>query len=153
MADFSQPVLADAYAAFLTLLKATISSVATLFNGSDTNIPANAIRYNRADDKFQEYLASVWTDKVLSIAGGGTGAATASAARSALGLGTMATQNNNAVNITGGSVVPDTAFTVKCNIAMDSDNSYNLGSSAKQVQKGYFKTALVIPVGANKYDT
>ena len=40
----------------------------------------------------------------LSIAKGGTGGATASAARTSLGLGSISTQNANAVAITGGSV-------------------------------------------------
>lgn len=40
---------------------------------------------------------------VLSLSGGGTGAATAPAARTNLGLGTMAIQNANAVTITGGT--------------------------------------------------
>lgn len=39
----------------------------------------------------------------LSIAQGGTGSATAAAARTALGLGSMATQGANAVAITGGT--------------------------------------------------
>jgi hypothetical protein len=40
----------------------------------------------------------------LSIPKGGTGAATASTARSSLGLGSMATQNANGVAITGGTI-------------------------------------------------
>ena len=40
----------------------------------------------------------------LAIADGGTGATTASGARTNLGLGTMATQNANAVAITGGTI-------------------------------------------------
>lgn len=40
----------------------------------------------------------------LALANGGTGATTAAGARTSLGLGTMATQNANAVAITGGSI-------------------------------------------------
>jgi hypothetical protein len=40
----------------------------------------------------------------LSISNGGTGASTQSGARTALGLGTMATQDANSVSITGGSI-------------------------------------------------
>ena len=40
----------------------------------------------------------------IAIADGGTGASTASAARTNLGLGTIATQNANAVTITGGDI-------------------------------------------------
>lgn len=41
---------------------------------------------------------------LLPIASGGTGASTAAAARTALGLGTIATQNANAVAVTGGTI-------------------------------------------------
>ena len=40
----------------------------------------------------------------LAIANGGTGATTASAARTNLGLGSLALQNSNSVNITGGTI-------------------------------------------------
>jgi hypothetical protein len=40
----------------------------------------------------------------VPIANGGTGASTNTAARTNLGLGTIATQNSNAVSITGGSI-------------------------------------------------
>lgn len=43
-------------------------------------------------------------DGVISITGGGTGATNASSARTNLGLGTIATQNAGAVNITGGTL-------------------------------------------------
>ncbi|NUU67040.1 phage tail protein [Enterobacteriaceae bacterium BIT-l23] len=45
----------------------------------------------------------------LSMSSGGTGATTASGARSNLGLGTMATQNSNSVSITGGRAVFDSS--------------------------------------------
>jgi hypothetical protein len=41
---------------------------------------------------------------VVAVNNGGTGATTVAAARTALGLGTIATQNSNAVTITGGSI-------------------------------------------------
>ena len=41
---------------------------------------------------------------VVAVNNGGTGATTVTAARTALGLGTIATQNTSAVNITGGTI-------------------------------------------------
>lgn len=45
-----------------------------------------------------------WQANSIAIAYGGTGAVTASGARSNLGLGTVAVQNANNVNITGGNI-------------------------------------------------
>jgi hypothetical protein len=43
-------------------------------------------------------------DGVVAVNNGGTGATTVTAARTALGLGTLATQNSSAVTITGGTI-------------------------------------------------
>jgi hypothetical protein len=51
-------------------------------------------------------------DGVVAINNGGTGATTDSAARTALGLGTMATQAANNVTITGGSVTLTSALAI-----------------------------------------
>ena len=83
-----------------------------MFLTTPTNIPENAFRYLRTGNKFQEYISGVWTDRVISVAGGGTGGANATDARTNLGLGTMATQNANNVNITGGVISGIAAFTV-----------------------------------------
>ena len=57
---------------------------------------------------------------VNSIATGGTGATTAAGARNNLGLGTMSTQNETAVNITGGNLsgVTVTASSLTGNVAL-----------------------------------
>lgn len=72
---------------------------------SPTSPPTGAIRYLRASDKFQEWNGVAWVDKLISIAGGGTGGGDAATARTNLGLGTISVQNSNAVAITGGSAV------------------------------------------------
>ena len=79
-------------------------------------LPSVSINYRlrlNTDSQLYEYydaVAATWTSLVagfftlpLPITEGGTGATTASAARTNLGLGTMAVQNANAVNIGGGS--------------------------------------------------
>lgn len=48
--------------------------------------------------------SGTWQGSAIAIAYGGTGATTASGVRANLGLGTMAVQNANNVNITGGSI-------------------------------------------------
>lgn len=107
MADWSLPVNATAYASVLADLVGLATDASTLFVSAPTNQPTGAIRYLRASDKFQEWSGTAWVDKVLAIAGGGTGGNTAANARTSLGLGSIATQNNNAVNITGGTVMAD----------------------------------------------
>jgi len=52
-----------------------------------------------------EFSAGQITSGVLAISYGGTGADNATTARTNLGLGTMAVQNANSVNITGGKAV------------------------------------------------
>lgn len=76
----------------------------SLFLNAPTNPVAGMIKYVRASSKFQEYNGATWDDKLIALAGGGTGAATAADARTNLGLGTIATQPANNVNITGGNL-------------------------------------------------
>lgn len=104
MGDWNNPVLATEYVDFLGHLKDRDLDAATLFVNAPTNPSESMMRYVRASNKFQEYLSGVWTDKVLSIVGGGTGAANAGDARTNLGLGSISTQNANNVAITGGAI-------------------------------------------------
>lgn len=114
MADWSEssPTLSTPYTSVLTMLRDRDKDAAKMFVVDPTNPLENMIRYNRSLNKFQEYLSAVWTDKVLSVAGGGTGGATAAAARTALGIGTMGTQESNAVAITGGTISGLTSLAV-----------------------------------------
>ena len=58
---------------------------------------------------------------LLPVASGGTGASTAAGARTALGLGTIATQAANSVAITGGAI-SNTSITVKDDVFTLQDN-------------------------------
>jgi hypothetical protein len=52
------------------------------------------MKFDRIGNKFQERISGAWIDKVLSVAGGGTGATNIAGIGSSLGLGTMAYQNS-----------------------------------------------------------
>lgn len=104
MADWNTPLLSTAYASFLSIMKDRDFDAGSLFLNAPTNPVTGMIRYVRASNKFQEYDGAVWQDKLLAIAGGGTGGGNASDARTNLGLGTIAVQAANNVNITGGVI-------------------------------------------------
>lgn len=55
-------------------------------------------------DPFDEAKAKALSGVVMAVVNGGTGATTAAAARTNLGLGTIATQAYGSVSITGGSI-------------------------------------------------
>lgn len=117
MADWSLPTIATTYVLFLQdLLDRDVDAI-TLCLSTPSNIPIGAIRYLRAGDKFQEWSGTSWVDKVLSLAAGGTGGNTAGTARTALGLGDMATQNSSSVSISGGVIAGNGAGITSINAA------------------------------------
>lgn len=118
------------------MLKDRDRDVAKLFVADPTNPEESFFRYNRTGNKFQEYLSGVWTDKVLSLAGGGTGQTTPSGIRTSLGLGTMALQNDTAVDINGGDIA--SAVTINtASIVAGTMNTARLGSGAGGVGDRY----------------
>lgn len=81
--------MADTYTTNLNLTKPEVGASADTW-GNKWNTNADA-------------LDSLFPTGKLSLTYGGTGASSASGARTALGLGTLATQNDSAVAITGGT--------------------------------------------------
>ncbi len=142
MADWNTPSLTDPYATFLSSLQARDVDGATMAE-APTNPPTGYIRWNVALSKFQRWSGAVWVDLVLGAAGGGTGGTTA--------LGTMSTQNANAVAITGGTISGLTALTIACNLLPDADGTRVLGAAATMFKGAYFKDYLVVPVGVDKW--
>lgn len=151
MADWTKPTITDLYVDVLNYLAAKDSDSATLFVAASSNQPVGSIRYNRTTNVFQEWSGSAWVDKVVSIAGGGTGANTPSGIIASLGLGTMSIQNANAVNIIGGTIIGLGTFALSCDIAFQTDGNRNIGSDAARPNNVYIRNGLVIPVGTDKW--
>jgi microcystin-dependent protein len=120
MADWSHPVLTDLYTDVLTTyLNGRLNDCGTLFNTAPSNQPDHVIRFLRSPGLFQEWLSATWNPLLLDVTGGGTGASTASGARTNLGLGTMSTQSAAAVAITGGT---------ESGVTIDNTNNIDAGA-------------------------
>lgn len=91
MANWSLPTGSSEYSDFLTYMVALATDAATLFSSSPSNTPTGAVKYDRSNNKFQEWDGAAWVDLVISLEGGGTGATDASGVISELGLGALAT--------------------------------------------------------------
>jgi hypothetical protein len=77
----------------------TTWTVGSLPSGGVTNVTASAPLSSSGGAS-----PNISFTGTLAVANGGTGSTTQAGARTSLGLGTMATQNSNAVSITGGSI-------------------------------------------------
>ena len=87
--DFSEPHKDQEYITLLASIRELAALISTLIDSREDppdNIPTRAKRWNNSTKTFQEWTGAEWIDDVLSIPGGGTGAITASAARTALGV-------------------------------------------------------------------
>lgn len=153
MADWNNPLITTQYDVFLAEVKERTVDSATMFLNAPSNQPVGSIKLVRAPIKLQEWSGGVWNDRLLDVTGGGTGAASAASARTNLGIGTMGVQNSNAIAVTGGTITGLTQLDLSGSITWANDASYDLGTFAKQTRKGYFKDALVLPVGVDKYAT
>lgn len=97
--DWSLPLTTSDYiTGVLPSLAGKDEDSATMFFSTPSNQPDHSIRWNRSTSKFQEWSTggAAWTD--LTVAAG-------------LGYGTMALQNSNAVNISGGTIAGVTITT------------------------------------------
>lgn len=124
-----------------------------MFRDNPTNPPVGIIRLVRSPVKLQEWDGAIWQDRPLAIEGGGTGGTNQSTARSGLGLGTISTQNANAVAITGGTLAAISSLQVSGTISVSADNAFDIGAYVSQFRRGYFKSAFVLPVGVDKFAT
>lgn len=104
MANWTLPTIASPYDEVPGLLKALAFDAGSLMVEEPTNPLDGLVKLVRDPVKFQERSSGAWIDRILSVAGGGTGASTPGDARTGLGLGTMAIQNADAVAITGGTL-------------------------------------------------
>lgn len=151
------------YVDILSQLKARDDDAATLFYTLPSNPPVNSIAYDRATNLFKQYNGMVWANLILSIAGGGTGASTAANARTNLGLGSLATQDANAVNITGGGI---TATLAGLGASITDLNASNIASGTldaarlpanlgaiKQVKVGTYSTEIACSSNATPVTT
>lgn len=153
MANWSSPTITTNYDVFVSEAKDRDVDAATMFLNAPTNQPVGSIRYNRSTDLFEEWSGAAWVVVPISIAGYGTGAVTAAGARSNLGIGTLGVQNSNAIGVTGGTITGLTQLDLSTSLTFTTDSTYDLATFAKQVRKGYFKDAIVLPVGVDKFAT
>jgi len=106
MANWNLPTPQSGYINFVAEMNDKFYDSARMYYQDSINIPIGTIRFNRSGYVFDEWDSNIstWLPRTIGVTGGGTGSNNATGARANLGLGSMATQNSNAVSITGGSI-------------------------------------------------
>lgn len=151
-ADWSVPILTSLYTDVLDLLKSRDEDTAIMFDetasASAASKPDKTMRFNRTLSRFQEWSSggAAWADKLLGVAGGGTGAATAADARTALGVGSMGVQSDSAVAIIGGTLtgVSVELAAAGTGLAVQTTNTVDIGTAAKLIRSIYAAANLVL---------
>jgi len=151
MSNWLNPTITTDYDVFVAEMKDRDNDSVSMFLNPGTNIPVGSIRYNRTTKIFEEWSGTAWSACVIGVTGGGTGANSQGGVASSLGLGTMAYQNSNAINVTGGTALGLTGLTVATVVLPTVHNTYDIGSAALSFRRGYYASGLVIPVGVDKY--
>ena len=106
MANWQLPIETTQYLQVLADLKNRDVDAGTMFINAPVNPPTGGMRFLRAPTlTLQEYDGAAWQNRIVSVASGGTGANNLNDFKASLGLGTMAYQNSNAVNVTGGNII------------------------------------------------
>lgn len=112
MAIWTEPVLTTTYVSWRTLLQERADSQAKMFDDGVTwtGLPTGTIRWNNTNDRFEKWSGSVWANLSTSLTGVLKTAnnlseltASASTARTNLGLGSIAILNSPLPVANGGT--------------------------------------------------
>ncbi len=119
----------------------------TFTNGTTSDVgPISATSYTGVSPVVVNNTTNQISLDTIPVASGGTGATTASGARTNLGLGSIATQNSNSVTITGGSVTGITDLAIAdggtgASTAADARTNLGLGTAATTDASAYATAA------------
>jgi len=114
------------------IVKTAAGTGITVANGKTTMVYVDGASVVQAID----YIPSLTLGTALPIASGGTGATSASAARTSLGLGTIATQAFDNVSITGGAITGVTISSLGSDLAVTDGGTGSSSASGARTNLG-----------------
>lgn len=104
MADWLKPTITSNYVTFVDEVKERDFDAISLQYNALVNPPNASVKLVRSPVKFQQWMTGAWNELTLSVEGGGTGQTSIAGIRGAIGLGSMAYQNSNAISVSGGTI-------------------------------------------------